>query len=140
MLSDYLNSKLVHLLLYIISCSKRGLLAFWKVFSNLASPYNCKKTGVVFDDLISALDIVNCQSVQVQSMGQLQTVNVDKTDGCQIYLSSQSLYADIITAKSSELNVLVPKANGDYDEFPVPEQFKTKFTGKGLQTTQMDSI
>ncbi|TGZ67137.1 hypothetical protein CRM22_004937 [Opisthorchis felineus] len=101
---------------------------------------NCKKTGVVFGDLISALDIVNCQSVQVQSMGQLQTVNVDKTDGCQIYLSSQSLHADIITAKSSELNVLVPKANGDYDEFPVPEQFKTKFTGKGLQTTQMDSI
>lgn len=27
---------------------------------------NCKKTGVVFDHLISSIDVVNCQSVKIQ--------------------------------------------------------------------------
>ncbi|KAF6779510.1 hypothetical protein AHF37_00956 [Paragonimus kellicotti] len=75
---------------------------------------NCKKTGVVFDDLISSLDVVNCQSVQTQCLGKLQTVNVDKTDGCQIYLSAASKFADVITAKSSEINMLIPKEDGEF--------------------------
>ncbi|KAF5400317.1 Cyclase associated actin cytoskeleton regulatory protein 1 [Paragonimus heterotremus] len=101
---------------------------------------NCKKTGVVFDDVISSLDVVNCQSVQTQCLGKLQTVNVDKTDGCQIYLSAASKFADVITAKSSEINMLIPKEDGEFDEFAVPEQFKTKFTGKGLHTTHNEAI
>ncbi|KAA3680860.1 adenylyl cyclase-associated protein [Paragonimus westermani] len=101
---------------------------------------NCKKTGVVFDDVISALDVVNCQSVQTQCLGKLQTVNVDKTDGCQIYLSAASKFADVITAKSSEINMLIPKEDGEFDEYAVPEQFKTKFTGKGLHTTHNEAI
>nr|CAH8841222.1 unnamed protein product [Trichobilharzia regenti] len=99
---------------------------------------SCKKTGVVFDHLISSIDVVNCQSVQIQCLGQLATVNIDKTDGCQVYLSADSKFADVITAKSSEINILVPKGNDDYEEYPVPEQFKTNFTGKGLKTVCTD--
>ncbi|VDP73922.1 unnamed protein product [Echinostoma caproni] len=72
------------------------------------------KTGVVFEHLISSLDVVNCQSVQVQSMGQLATVNIDKTDGCQVYLSADSKFANVITAKSSEINMLIPKDDGEF--------------------------
>jgi hypothetical protein len=41
---------------------------------------------------------------------------VDNTGGCQLYLSKESLEASITTAKSSEINVLVPGAepNGDW--------------------------
>ncbi|KAH8860218.1 Adenylyl cyclase-associated protein 1 [Schistosoma japonicum] len=92
---------------------------------------NCKKTGVVFDYLISSIDVVNCQSIQIQ----LSTVNIDKTDGCQVFLNEDSKYADVITAKSSEVNLLVPNATGHIEEFAVPEQFKTNFTGNGLKTT-----
>nr|AAP06178.1 similar to XM_029844 adenylyl cyclase-associated protein in Homo sapiens [Schistosoma japonicum] len=38
---------------------------------------NCKKTGVVFDYLISSIDVVNCQSIQIQCLGKLSTVNID---------------------------------------------------------------
>ncbi|CAH8482800.1 unnamed protein product [Schistosoma turkestanicum] len=100
---------------------------------------NCQKTGVVFDHLISSIDVVNCQSVQIQSLGQLSTVNIDKTDGCQVFLSEDSKYADIITATSSAINILIPKGVDDFEEFAVPEQFKTNFTGKGLKTTCVDS-
>ncbi|CAI2726463.1 unnamed protein product [Schistosoma spindalis] len=100
---------------------------------------NCKKTGVVFDHLISSIDVVNCQSVKIQCIGQLSTVNIDKTDGCQVFLSEDSKYADVITAKSSEINILIPKGTDDFEEFAVPEQFKTNFTGKGLKTVCSDS-
>ena len=47
-------------------------------------------------------------------LGKVPTISIDKTDGCQMYLSPESLNVEIITSKSSEMNVLVPKANGDY--------------------------
>lgn len=40
---------------------------------------------------------------------------MDNTSGCQLYLSKDSLEASITTAKSSEINVLVPGAGPDDD-------------------------
>uniref|UniRef100_A0A0E9X6A1 C-CAP/cofactor C-like domain-containing protein n=1 Tax=Anguilla anguilla TaxID=7936 RepID=A0A0E9X6A1_ANGAN len=61
--------------------------------------------------------------------------SINKTDGCHVYLSADSLACEIISAKSSEMNVLVPGAGGEYTEIPVPEQFKTVWDGKKLVTT-----
>jgi hypothetical protein len=47
-------------------------------------------------------------------LGKVPTISIDKTDGCQMYLSPESLDVEIISSKSSEMNVLVPKGNGDY--------------------------
>lgn len=44
----------------------------------------------------------------------MPTVSIDKTDGCLIYLSQDSLNTEIVTAKSSEMNILVPVGDGDY--------------------------
>jgi len=91
------------------------------------------------------------------------TISIDKTDGCQMYLSMESLGVELITSKSSEMNVMVPKANGDYvsyptiykylaifiilreyitlqSEYPVPEQFKTTISQNGLSTMAVDSL
>lgn len=46
--------------------------------------------------------------------GKVPTISVDKTDGCQIYLCPESLDVEIVSSKSSEINVLIPKGNGDY--------------------------
>ena len=53
----------------------------------------------------------NCQFKQV--MGKVPTILVDKTEGCQMYLSKDSIATEIITDKSSEINVLIPK-DDDY--------------------------
>lgn len=47
---------------------------------------------------------------------------MDNTSGCQLYLSEDSLETSISTAKSSEINVLVPGAepDGDWVCFHVP--------------------
>lgn len=99
---------------------------------------SCKKTAIVFDDVVSSLEFINCQSVQGQVMGKVPTISIDKTDGCLIYLSKDSLDTEIVTAKSSEMNVLVPKDDGDFTEFALPEQFKTTWDGSKFNTVQTD--
>ena len=44
-------------------------------------------------------------------MGKVPTISIDKTDGCQMFLSKDSIDVEIITAKSSEMNVMIP--NGE---------------------------
>nr|XP_022334187.1 adenylyl cyclase-associated protein 1-like isoform X3 [Crassostrea virginica] len=99
---------------------------------------SCKKTAIVFDDVVSSLEFINCQSVQGQVMGKVPTISIDKTDGCLIYLSKDSLDTEIVTAKSSEMNILVPKDDGDFTEFALPEQFKTTWDGSKFTTVQTD--
>jgi len=100
---------------------------------------SCKKTSIVFDSLVSVIEFINCQSVQMQVFGKVPTVSIDKTDGCQVYLSPESLEVEVISSKSSEMNILVPKPNGDYVEYPVPEQYKTTVTPAGLNTIVIES-
>ncbi|XP_022235607.1 adenylyl cyclase-associated protein 1-like [Limulus polyphemus] len=79
---------------------------------------SCKKTSVVFDDIVSSVEFVNCERVQVQCMGKCPTIAIDKTDGAQLFLSKESLEAQIISCKSSEINVCIPQPNGDYVSAP----------------------
>ena len=44
-----------------------------------------------------------------QVNGKCPTVSIDKTDGCQVYLSKVSVSCEIVSAKSSEMNICVPK-------------------------------
>jgi len=47
--------------------------------------------------------------------GSVPTISIDNTSGCQLYLSKESLDTSITTAKSSEINALIPDANSDGD-------------------------
>ena len=102
---------------------------------------SCIKTAVVFENIVSVVEFINCQSIQAQSMGVVPTINVEKTDAAQIYLCKESLACEIVTAKSSAINVSVPDAaTGDFVEHPIPEQFKSVFTGKGFRTEAADKV
>jgi len=54
-----------------------------------------------------------------QVLGKVPTISIDKTDGCQMYLSADSLAVEIISSKSSEMNVLIPNGSGDYVSFVI---------------------
>ena len=47
-------------------------------------------------------------------MGKVATVSIDKTDGIQVYFSKTCLDTEVVSSKSSEMNVLIPKADGDF--------------------------
>ena len=75
--------------------------------------------------------------IVMQVQGTVPTISVDKTDGCQMFLSSDCLGSiNIITAKSSEMNVMIPSGE-EFVEQPVPEQFRTTVTGLKLDTAPL---
>ncbi|XP_003488328.1 adenylyl cyclase-associated protein 1 isoform X1 [Bombus impatiens] len=124
--------------IYMFRCHDSTLVVKGKVNSIVMD--SCRKSSVVFDSVVSSIEFVNCQSVQMQVLGKVPTISIDKTDGCQMYLSSDSLDVEFISSKSSEMNVMVPRGNGDYAEYPIPEQFKTTISSKGLSTIAVDSL
>ena len=84
--------------------------------------------------MVGIVEIINSKDVKVQVMGKVPTISINKTDGCHVYLSKNSLDCEIVSAKSSEMNV-IPTEGGDFNEFPVTEQFKTLWNGQKLVTT-----
>lgn len=122
---------------YIYNCRECTIQVTGKINSIVVD--GCKKTGVVFDDVISAVEFINCERVQTQVTGKVPTVSIEKTDGCMVYLSSTSLETEIVTAKCSEINVLMPQENGDYVEYYIPEQFKSTWNGKSMVTVCSDN-
>ncbi|KAL9923351.1 adenylyl cyclase-associated protein 1 isoform 1-T4 [Glossina fuscipes fuscipes] len=101
---------------------------------------SCKKCSLLFDSVVASVEFVNCQSVQMQVLGHVPTISIDKTDGCQMYLSKHSLGVEVVSSKSSEMNIMLPEDSGDYTELPLPEQFKTTISGKTLKTVCVDSL
>ncbi|XP_052186670.1 cyclase-associated protein 1-like [Diospyros lotus] len=109
--------------IYVFGCRDSVLQIQGKV--NNITVDKCTKMGVVFTDVVSAFEIVNCSSLEVQCQGSAPTITVDNTGGCQLYLSKDSLETSITTAKSSEINVFIPGARPDDDwgEHALPQQF-----------------
>ena len=65
-------------------------------------------------------------------------IQVDKSDSGQIYLSKESLDAEIMTAKCSAINLNLPvegEEEGVFEEQPVPEMFKSVVKDGKVVTT-----
>uniref|UniRef100_A0A8C4KHI1 Adenylyl cyclase-associated protein n=1 Tax=Dromaius novaehollandiae TaxID=8790 RepID=A0A8C4KHI1_DRONO len=122
---------------YIFSCNKSTLQIKGKI--NSITIDNCKKFGLVFDNVVGIVEVINSRDIQIQVMGKVPTISINKTEGCHIYLSEESLDCEIVSAKSSEMNILIPQ-DGDYKEFPVPEQFKTAWDGSKLVTEPAEIV
>lgn len=115
---------------YIFNCSSSTIQVRGKV--NAITMDKCTRTGLLFDQVVATCELVNCAGVEVQCTGAVPTVAVDKSDGCQLYLPRASLGGtDITTAKSSEVNVVVPGPAEDAElvESAIPEQFVTRHRG-----------
>lgn len=102
---------------------------------------NCVKTSILLDSTVSSLAISTSPSFTVQILGKVPTILIDGTDGGQVYLSKESLDVEIITAKSSSINISLPvegEEEGIFEEKAVPEQFKTVVKGGKLVTSVVE--
>jgi adenylyl cyclase-associated protein len=119
---------------YIFKCSNSTVQIKGKV--NSVAVDDCDKVAVVFDTVVASFELVNCRSVEVQVTGKVPSIAIDKTSGCQLYLSKDALDTEIVTSKSSEMNVLLPTSDPDQDlvEIAIPEQYKTTVKGGKLHT------
>ncbi|CAO3653131.1 unnamed protein product [Cunninghamella echinulata] len=125
---------------YIYGCKNSTIQIKGKV--NAVTMDSCTKCGLALDSVVSTVDIVNCKSFGLQILHVTPTIAIDKSDGGQIYLSKECLGVEILTAKSSSLNIMVPEnseaENSDFNEIPVPEQIKTTIVDGKLVTTMVE--
>ncbi|XP_055815707.1 cyclase-associated protein 1 isoform X1 [Solanum dulcamara] len=120
---------------YVYGCKSSVLQIKGKV--NNITIDKCTKMGVVFAGVVAACEIVNCNGVEVQCQGSAPTISIDNTNGCQLYLNKDSLEGSITTAKSSEINVLVPGdgPDDDWGEHALPQQYAHEYKDGRFVTT-----
>lgn len=107
---------------YIFKCRNTTVQVKGKV--NAINLDSCERTGIVFQDVIAGVEVVNCKSAQIQSLNKIPTITIDKTAGAQVFLSKESIQCQIITGTSSECNVSFPvEGKEDFVESPICEQF-----------------
>ncbi|CAF1118311.1 unnamed protein product [Adineta ricciae] len=123
---------------YIYKCTSCTIQIEGKVNSIVLD--QCTKVGLQFTSVVSLVEFINCRSMKIQVLDRVPTIQIEKTDGCHVYLSKTSLDTEFITSKSSEMTVNVPFGDGEYKEHPIPEQFKTHLkAGKQLITVPNES-
>jgi len=94
------------------------------------------KTGIVFESVMASVEVINSKRMQLQVLGAVHTLALDKVQEIQIYLSAESLGAKITSSVSCDINVSLPPKNegDDYTEIPIPYQFQTTIVNGKLIT------
>lgn len=92
--------------------------------ANAISIDNSEKTSIIIDSLVSSVDVIKCPRFALQVVGTLPTLLLDQVDGATIYLGKDSTNTEILSSKSSSVNINLP-VDDDYVENPVPEQIRT---------------
>lgn len=110
----------------LISCCKSATVRV-SGKANAITVDSCQRLDLVVDSLVSAVEIVNSRNFRMQVLGTVPAVQLDKVDGAVVFLSRESLAAEVFTSKCSEVNVTLPPEREEDDsvECPVPEQIKS---------------
>jgi adenylyl cyclase-associated protein len=111
---------------YIYGCSNAAIFVDAKCKGVRLD--TCRNVTVVVDSLLSGVEVVNCRRVKLQCNKSLPSVAIDKTDGILVGLAWACRGAQVVTSKSSEMNVTFPVSeaeDADWIEQPIPEQFVT---------------
>lgn len=119
----------------VINCKNTTIRLGNKVKS--VSVDGCERVAVVTKDVLSVVELVNSDRCQIQADGKVLMVSVDKCNGFGLWLNKESIECEIVTSKSSEMNVTIPDDQGDEMdtiELPIPEQFVTKIAGRKCKT------
>ncbi|SCU96035.1 LANO_0E12244g1_1 [Lachancea nothofagi CBS 11611] len=119
--------------IYIGNCSSVFIQVKGKV--NAISVSETERCNLVLESSISGLDIIKSVKFAIQVEQPLPQISIDKSDDGTIYLSKDSLNTEIFTSCSTSLNVNFPIGeDGDFVEFPVPEQLKHSFANGKLSS------
>lgn len=102
---------------------------------NAVTINECEKSSLVLDASISGIEIIKCFRFGIQVEQSLPQITIDQCDSGSIYLSKDSLQAQIFTSSSTGININTPTGpDGDFVEVPLPEQMVHSFVEGKLQT------
>ncbi|GAB7358942.1 hypothetical protein MBLNU230_g5018t1 [Neophaeotheca triangularis] len=109
--------------------------------ANAISIDNSPRTQILLDTLVSSVDVIKCPGFALQVTGSLPTVMLDQVDGAQIFLPAGDVGTEVLSSKSSSVNVVLPPREGageeaDSSECPLPEQMRS-FVKNGKLVTEI---
>lgn len=122
---------------YIGNCE--GIVVQIKGKVNAISVNICNKVGIVIEKAISSVELTKSNKCEIQVIDNVPIINVDQCESTNIYLSESAINVELYSSCCTALNVNVPdKTNedGDLKELAISEQFVTRFTNDGRQTTE----
>lgn len=96
--------------------------------ANAISIDNCIGLSIIVDSLVSSLEVIKCPNFALQVDGVVPTVLLDQVDSAVVYLGQASLNTEVLSSKSTSLNIMLPPKEGtddDTKECPIPEQMKS---------------
>lgn len=101
---------------------------------------SCRRCQIQISDVVSAVEIINCQNIKMWCMGMTPSVSIDKTTSPHIIFTKGCIEAngnkipDVTTAQVAAGNIEIPGKTDDDDmvTIPIPEQFimSTSLDGK----------
>jgi adenylyl cyclase-associated protein len=56
--------------------------------SNTIVIENAEASGVIFDDVISTVEVINSKKLQLQANGSVHAISIDKSAGVTVFLQS----------------------------------------------------
>lgn len=125
--------------IFIGRCSKILVQVKGKV--NAISMTDSEGCSLVLDSSISGVDIIKCTKFGLQVENYLPQVTIDKSESGSIYLSKESIDAEIVTSSSTSLNVNLPVGpDDDFVEFAIPEQMKHSFYNGKMKSTVFEHV
>jgi len=107
------------------------------------SVMNCTQVGVIFDDVVAAVEVIRSKKLQLQANGQLAQVSLDNTSGVDVFVQSAAGKSiEIVTALCEGVNVTFPGENAEADpvEYPIPMQFISNLKGGKLVTAPSSHV
>lgn len=100
---------------------------------------SCNKCGIVFNNCIAVVELINCNGVEIQCQGKVPAFAIDKCSSIQVILSKECLDTEVVTSKSDQVNILIPDGD-DLSELAVPEQYKTTIVDNKLVTACVEHV
>jgi len=80
--------------------------------------------------------LLTAKKIQMQCTGTMSSLNIDKVQEMQVYLSNDCLGTSIITSLSCDVSIVLPSQNPEQDsvEQAIPYQFQTTIVNGKLVT------
>jgi adenylyl cyclase-associated protein len=75
--------------MYIYKCSNLTLTVQDKVYSIVLD--QCTNVDIQLTSAVSLVEFINCRRIKAQVLEYVPTIQIEKTDGCHVYLSNSSL-------------------------------------------------
>jgi len=100
---------------------------------------NCKKMRLIFDKVISTVELMNCDSVDVYVLEGCPMINISKCSGVNLYLTKER-ETEVTFSNAGNINITSRKGEDDWEkEYSIPDQFVVTWDPKQEKYVQRQS-